>query len=97
MSREKSKTEKTLYCRIDAINQTTSKWSFTSLSFLNRWNNNAYTNKYGKKLGQFLARGPNAPSRRLKPKIYNTVKGKKLSVGEFKYMLTLIYAVLQIW
>ena len=47
---------------------------------------NAYINKYGKNLDN--VREPNSKARWLKPKPYNTVKNKMLSVGEFKYIST---------
>ena len=47
---------------------------------------NAYINKYGKNLDN--VREPNSKARWLKPKPYNTVKNKMLSVGEFNYIST---------
>ena len=63
---------------------------FFSLSFLNRWNNNIHTNNRGKNSDN--VREPNVPTKRLKPKLCNTVKSKTLS---FLYSLTLIYTVLE--
>ena len=45
----------------------------------------AQTSRYGENSDNI--RKPIALSRRLKPKLYNTVKTKTLSVGEFKYVL----------
>ena len=72
----------------------TNKLSFISSSILNRWNNNACTNNCVKNPDN--VREPNAPARRLKPKLYNTVKSETLSVREFKYIITVIYTVLEI-
>ena len=46
----------------------------------------AYIKKYGKNLDN--VREPNSKAWWLKPKPYNTVKNKMLSVGEFKYIST---------
>ena len=65
------------------MNQIANRLSFISLSFLSRRNSNAYANKYGKNFDNF--REHNA-----------SVKNKSPSVGEFKYILAVIYAVFEI-
>ena len=55
---------------------------------------NAYKNRYGKDSDN--VREPSSTARQLKPKLYNTVKSKSLSVREFKYILAVIYTVLEI-